>query len=262
MIKNIFISLSIEILKIRRSKIFWITTAAGCLISLMLGLMMILVKNPDVLAPGILKTKVSIAAVKADWPSYIGFIKMASGAIGIILFGFAASWIFGREFNDRTVKDLLALPVSRSAIVLSKLISVSIWSLILSIIIFSLSFALGVLINLPLWSPDLVPDFFRIFFITTLLSILLCPPVAFIASIGRSFLPAIGFLVLCMGLANFFGNIGLGAYFPWTIPMIYTGAVGSSGIQLPLISYIIIIITCLAGTAGTVLYWEYADHSR
>ena len=262
MIRNIFISLSIEILKIRRSKIFWITVGAGCLISVMLGLMMVLVKNPDLLAPGLLKTKVEIAAVKADWPSYIGFVEMASGAIGIILFGFAASWIFGREFNDRTVKDLLALPVSRSAIVLSKLIAVSIWCLVLSIIIFSFSIVLGVLINLPHWSADLIPDFFRIFFTTTLLSILLCPPVAFIASIGRGFLPSIGFLVLCMGLANFFGNIGLGAYFPWTIPMLYTGAVGSSVMQLPLVSYIIIVITAIAGTVGTILYWKYADHSR
>ncbi len=262
MIRKILISLSIEILKIRSSKIFWITIGAGCLISMMLGLMMLLIQNPVILAPGILKTKVEIAAVKADWPSYIGFVEMASGAIGIILFGFAASWIFGREFNERTVKDLLALPVSRSAIVLSKLIAVSLWCLVLGIIIFSLSFALGILINLPLWSYDLLPDFFRVFFITALLSILLCPPTAFIASIGRSFLPAIGFLVLCMGLANFFGNIGLGAYFPWTIPMLYAGAVGSPGTQMPLHSYIIIVITSIAGTVGTILYWKYADHNR
>jgi ABC-2 type transport system permease protein len=262
MIKNIYISLSIEILKIRRSNIFWITIAFSCLISLILGLMMVLMKNPDVMAPGILKTKVAIAAIKADWPSYIGFIETASGAIGIILYGFAVSWLFGREYTDRTVKDIIALPVSRSAIVFSKLIAAGLWCLVLSIVIFTLGLVLGALIKLPLWSPDLIPDFSRIFFITTLLSILLCPPVAFIASIGRSFLPAIGFVVLCMGLANFFGNIGLGAYFPWTIPMLYTGAVGSSGNQLPLISYIIIVFTGLAGTAGTVLYWEYADQSR
>jgi len=261
MIIKILLSLRIEILKIYKSRIFWITIASSCLVAFILGLMMLLVKNPDLLAPGLLKTKVSIAAIKADWPSYIGFINMASGAIGIILFGFAASWIFGREFNDKTLKDLLALPVSRTVIVLSKIIAVSLWCIILSTIIFTLSLLLGWLVQLPLWSLDLIPDFIITFFISAFLSILLCPPVAFIASLGRSYLPAIGFLVLCMGLANLFGNIGLGAYFPWTIPMIYTGAVGADASRLPLASYIIISLTSFAGILGTVFYWEYADHS-
>jgi ABC-2 type transport system permease protein len=262
MIKDIFNSLSIEILKVRKSTIFRVTVLAGCFISLVLGLMMVLVKNPDILPPGILKTKISIAAITADWPAYIGFMEMATGAIGIILFGFIVSWIFGREYNDRTVKDILALPVSRTAIVFSKLLAVCVWCILLSVIMYALGLGIGALINLPLWTPNLLPDFSRVFFMTTLLSLLLCPPTAFIASAGRSYLPAIGFLVLCMGLANLFGNIGLGAYFPWTIPMLYTGAVGTSGNQLPVASYIIIALTGLAGTAGTVWYWKYADQSK
>jgi ABC-type transport system involved in multi-copper enzyme maturation permease subunit len=262
MLKNIFASLSTEILKVRRSGIFWITIAASCFISLMLGLMMILIKNPDVLPPGILKTKVAIAAISADWPAYINFIEMASGAVGIILFGFVASWIFGREYNDRTVKDILALPVSRSVIVFSKLIVICLWCALLSFIMFSLGLVLGAFIKLPLWSSGLIPNFSKVFVITTLLSILLCSPVAFVASAGRGYLPAIGFLILCMGLANFFGNIGLGIYFPWTIPMLYTGAIGISGNQLPVVSYIILALTSLAGIAGTVYYWVYADQSR
>ena len=262
MIRNLFASLTIEMLKVYRSMIFWITIGASCLISFMLGLMMMLVMNPGSLPPGILKTKISIAAISASWPVYIGFIEMATGALGLILFGFVVSWIFGREYKDRTVKDILALPVSRTTIVFSKLITVCFWCILLSFIIFILGLILGALIKLPLWSPALMPDFSRVFFITTLLSLMLCPMTAFVASAGRSYLPAIGFIILIMGLANFFLNIGLGAYFPWAIPMLYTGAVGDSGNQLPLVSYIIMTLTFLAGSTGTVLYWKYADQNR
>lgn len=262
MIRDIFISLDIELLKMRKSMIFWVTIAAACFITLILGLMMVLVMNPGVLPPGILKTKIAMAAISADWPSFIGFVEMASGAIGIIIFGFAVSWIFGREYTDHTIKDLLALPTSRTSIVISKLITVALWCTLIGAIIFTLSIFLGLLIKLPLWSAGLIPPFCKIFIVTTLLSILLCPPVAFVASAGKGVLPAIGFVVLCMGLANFFGNIGLGAYFPWTIPMLYTGAVGANGNHLPLASYIIIISTGLIGTIGTALQWKYADQNK
>jgi ABC-type transport system involved in multi-copper enzyme maturation permease subunit len=42
----------------------------------------------------------------------------------VIGFAFVTSWVFGREYSDRTVKDLLALPAPRSSIVLSKFIVV------------------------------------------------------------------------------------------------------------------------------------------
>ena len=37
---------------------------------------------------------------------------MAAG--GLFLFGFLFIWVFGREYSDRTAKDLLALPTARS----------------------------------------------------------------------------------------------------------------------------------------------------
>ncbi|RPJ05275.1 MAG: bacitracin ABC transporter permease [Spirochaetaceae bacterium] len=224
--------------------------------------MMMLIKNPEILPPGILKTKVDLAAISADWPSFLGFIEMATSAAGIILFGFAASWIFGREYSDRTVKDLLALSVSRTAIVFSKIIALWLWCLLSAVVIFVISLGTGALINLPLWSPDLMPEFFRVFFVSALLSLLLCPVVAFVASMGRGFLPAIGFLIFCMGLANLFANIGVGEYFPWAIPMLYSNAVEDAGNGLPLASYIIIVLTCLAGIIGTVYRWKYADQNR
>jgi ABC-2 type transport system permease protein len=262
MLKDIIVSLSIEILKIRRSTIFWISLAASLFMAAILGLMMVLIMNPGVLPPGILKTKVDLAAISADWPSFIAFVEMATGAIGIILFGFAASWVFGREYSDRTVKDLLALTVSRTTIVFAKMLATWLWCFLASLIIFAASAGVGALIGLPLWSTGLLPDFIRVFFVSTLLSLLLCPAIAFVASMGRGFLPAIGFLILCMGLANLFANIGIGAWFPWAIPMLYTNAVEGTEGALPVGSYFVVAGTCLAGIAGTVYAWKYRDQNK
>jgi ABC-2 type transport system permease protein len=262
MMKDMHASLVVEAVKAWRSMIFRVTIAATCFISSMLCLMMYLVRNPELLPPGILKTKVAIAAIGSDWPAYLGFSEMAGGAIGIILYGFVFSWIFGREYGDRTMKDTLSLPVSRASIVISKLIAAAVWSGLLGCLMFVLGLASGALLGLPGWSDGLLREFARIFFGSTLLSIMLGSPAAFVASAARGVLPAIAFMIACLGLANFFGNIGLGPYFPWTIPMLYTGAVGSSGSQLPPVSYLIVWVTCLAGIAGTIVFWMYADQDR
>ena len=46
--------------------------------------------------------------------------------------------------------------------------------------------------------------------VTSLLTMLLCTPVAFFASYGRGYLPPVGFAIV---------TLGLGPYFPWGIPL-------------------------------------------
>src|SRR5699024_1298166 len=45
---------------------------------------------------------------------YINLHAQMIAVGGIFVFGFVTSWIFGREYADKTVTDLLALPYSRA----------------------------------------------------------------------------------------------------------------------------------------------------
>ncbi|WP_039838516.1 ABC transporter permease, partial [Paenibacillus sonchi] len=56
-------------------------------------------------------------------------------------------WVFGREFSDRTIKDLLAKPISRAKIVLSKFLVILAWCLLLSIYMFAVGLAVGALLG-------------------------------------------------------------------------------------------------------------------
>jgi ABC-2 type transport system permease protein len=224
--------------------------------------MMVLIRNYEKLPAGILKTKVSLTGLTADWTNYIGFTEMASGAAGLILFGFIFSWIFGREYGDRTMKDLLALPVSRSSIALSKFAAASVWCLLLSVLIFTTSLILGLILRLPGWDPRILPRFAWIFFGSSVLGILCSTPAGFVASAGKGVLAGVGCVLFAMGLANLFANIGLGAWFPWSIPMLFTGAVSGEGASLHTASYVIVAITALAGIVGTLICWNFLDQTR
>ncbi|MBC8390663.1 MAG: ABC transporter permease [Actinobacteria bacterium] len=46
---------------------------------------------------------------------------------GVIGFGFVTSWVFGREYSYRIIKNMLTLSISRYIIVLSKFIAAAIW---------------------------------------------------------------------------------------------------------------------------------------
>jgi ABC-2 type transport system permease protein len=250
-----------ESLKIRRSKMFWITMLAFLFIPMMMGLLIFVVKNPEFSSKlGMIGTKTTMLRFgKADWPTYFDLLTQSIAAIGILGFGFVASWVFGREYSDRTVKDLLALPVSRSFIVLAKFMVVIIWCVLLSFVLLVCGLIIGGIINISGWSNAIIFDCACRFMVTALLTISLCIPVAFFASFGRGYLPPMGFVMLTLIVAQFIGLVGLGPYFPWAIPGLYSTAAGTEGLRIGVISYIILYFITVVGLIGTLAWWRYAD---
>jgi hypothetical protein len=61
---------------------------------------------------------------------------------------------------------------------------------------------------------------------TGCLVIAVITPIAFFASIGRSYLPAIGAIFILVALANIIAVEGWGMYFPWSVPSLYQGRLG------------------------------------
>jgi len=193
----------------------------------------------------------------ADWPTYLRFLTMAVGAGGIILFGLIASWVFGREYSDRTVKDLLALPTSRSAIVLSKCIVIAVWSAAVTLVACLITLCVGAALGLPPVSPQVFWQSGVTLSVAAFLTIALATPIAFSASAWHGYLPPIGVMILAMGLAQLTNAAGWGEYFPWAVPALYV-----QGETLGMVSYVIVILTSVAGMVGTLVWWELADQTH
>lgn len=208
---------------------------------------------------GIISTKAQVLGTDADWPSYLNLLTQAVSVGGLVVFVFVVSWIFGREYSDRTIKDLLALPISRNIIVISKFIVFFLWCTILSISVFLVGLIVGKFINLPGWSIEVLFSNGMVFIICSLLTVLLSTPVAFFASFGRGYLSLLGFMIFTLVLSQIVVAIGFGEFFPWSIPALVSGLGGAESATLTNISLSIVVITFLIGLISTMLWWRYAD---
>jgi len=260
--KHLGITIWAESLKVRKSRVFWISFMFFVFIAFMMGLMMFIQEHPELIEKlGLIGTKASMLNLGgSNWQSYFSLLIEILAGVGLIGFGFVTTWVFGREYTDHTLKDILALPVSRSSIVISKIIVVIAWSILLSAVFLVFSVLFGRMAGLSQWSTGYFAAFLYKYTMVTLLSILLCTPVAFFTCYSRGLLLPVGIIILTMIMANFSGLVGLGPYFPWSIPGLFGVYSTASGEHLNLVSYVILVMTSLAGFGGTLAWWQYADH--
>jgi len=261
---NLFLSsLWAETLKIRRSKVPLFTAIGFSMAPLMGGLFMIILKDPEAArSMGLISTKAQLTVGVADWPTFFSILAQAVAVGGAILFAIITAWVFGREFSDRTAKELLALPTSREAIVTAKFVVITVWTLALCLFIFGLGLVIGNLVVIPGWSEELLRTAFMDILGSAALTIALLPFVALLASVGRGYLPPFGWTILTVVLAQIAAITGWGDWFPWSVPALFSGAAGPRAELLGMHSYIIVFITSLIGLAGTFYWWRNADQTR
>jgi len=261
---NLFLSsLWAETLKIRRSKVPLFTAIGFSMAPLMGGLFMIILKDPEAArSMGLISTKAQLTVGVADWPTFFSILAQAVAVGGAILFAIITAWVFGREFSDRTAKELLALPTSREAIVTAKFVVITVWTLALCLFIFGLGLVIGNLVVIPGWSEELLRTAFMDILGSAALTIALLPFVALLASVGRGYLPPFGWTILTVVLAQIAAITGWGDWFPWSVPALFSGAAGPRAELLGMHSYIIVFITSLIGLAATFYWWRNADQTR
>ena len=249
----------IEWRKAIRSRMPLWTTLGSLFMPLGIAFLIFVAKNPEISQKlGLISAKANLVAFSAtDWPTYLRLYGQMIAASGFFLFVLAVSWVFGREFADGTLKDMLAVPVRRSSILLAKFILVAIWSAALAVVTMIIGLVMGAAIKLSGGSISVILHGCALLAMTSIMVIAVVLPFAFFASLGRGYLLPIGVAVLALIMANLVVIAGWGEYFPWSVPGLY-----SQGTQLTPISYWIVILTGLAGMFGTYLWWMFADQSR
>lgn len=252
-----------ETLKMRRSQVPLFTAIGFSFAPLVGGLFMIILKDPEAArSMGLISTKAQLTVGVADWPTFFGILTQAAAVGGGILFAVITSWIFGREFSDRTAKELLALPTSREAIVAAKFVVTATWTLLLTLWIFIFGLAIGKLVVIPGWSMQLVRTAVIDILGTAVLVIAMLPFVALLASIGRGYMPPFGWTILTIALAQIAAVTGWGDWFPWSVAALFSGAAGPRVELLGIHSYVIVTIASLFGLAATFYWWRRADQTR
>lgn len=255
--KNLGSAISIEVLKVRRSKILVFSTLGFMLLPVVCGFFMLVLKDPELARRlGLISTKAHMMAGDADWPTFFRLLAQATGGGGVVLFSLIGTWVFGREYSDHTVKDLLALPTPRSAIIVAKFVLIAIWSCALTALIGVVALCIGAGVGLGELSGDVLVQGAGRVIMTAALVIALVAPIAFFASAGRGYLMPLGMVFLALLMSQVLTGAGWGEYFPWAVPNIYAqeGNVATTSI-------IIVLLTSAAGVTGTLLWWKLADQT-
>jgi ABC-2 type transport system permease protein len=256
-------AITTEVLKLRRSRLWWITLLASTLATLVGGMFMFISQNPDRARDlGLLGAKAQLATVATDWTGHFGLLGQIIAVGGVAIFGLLTVWVFGREFADHTIKDLLALPTSRTAIVSAKFTVIAGWCLLLTLYTFALGLLVGALLRLPGWSVGMAGTELLRLIATAAMTIGLTAVLALAASVGRGYLPAVGALILMVFCAQIFAALGYGLYFPWSVPALYSGLAGPDTPPVGPFSIASVVAVALIAVAATIAWWRHADQTH
>lgn len=252
-----------EALKVYRSKVLLFTFIAFALIPVAGGLFLIILKDPEAAkSAGLINAKAQITMGTADWPTYLNLLSTALAAGGLILFSIIPIWVFGRESSEHTIKELLSLPTSRDTIVTAKFIITFFWMFFLALFLFGVGILIGTAVVIPGWSAELLKTSFGDALAGTLLALALMPLVAFFASLGRGYLLPFGWTFLTLFLAEIVGRLGWGDWFPWSVPVLFSGAAGPRTEAFGMHSYVMVVLAGLMGFVATFYWWRSADQTK
>lgn len=178
--------------------------------------------------------------------------------IGTPLFGVLSSWLFNREFEERTIRNILSIPVSRSALFVAKCSVLLFWMLLLFAWAFGLSLALCFLGGFEGLSSALVCRYFFRFFAFGTLLFFLMGPMIFSTFMFRAYVPVIVFAVSVTLVSVVVGNTQYGALYPWTaiIPIVVKSSASEYAGYVPWLS---VAATSAGGYAAAFLKFDRMD---
>jgi ABC-2 type transport system permease protein len=254
--------LATEFLKLRRCVVTWATLAALSMGPLGIALFMWILREPGRASQlGLLGTKANMSGLEATWPAFAAMLTLIIGIGGMLLLSFVVAYVFGREYDDGTAKNLLALPVARHWFVVAKLIVAGVWWAVLVLAVLAEALVIGLSLGLPGYSAELLMSAVTNALLAAAISFLVVPLVAWVTVWARNAVAPIGFAIVMLALGNLFGKTGWADWFPWSIVPLLVGMVGTPQ-TLPAASYVVLAFTFVVGVAATIAQLRFADNAQ
>ncbi len=244
-------ALDLEILKLRRSPVTWVTSLL--ILVLCPGLCIGFVSVVEGSGNGPLAAKIQALVSGSGWDAYVGLLDQFVASAFFVGVGVVIIWCFGREFSDRTVGSLFGLPVSRSTIATAKFIALSIWSVGLSVALVAVATLLGPLGGLG-WPDSAAWAGLAKLLGVAVLTAAAALTVAFPASLGRGYLPGIGVLVLVLMTAQLAVLFESGAWYPFAASGLWAVS-GQQDVAVGPAQLALVPLTALLVGWATVRWW-------
>lgn len=244
---------SVEWMKFRRAPVVLVTSTL-----LLFGLLAICVALLYGVQQGDtqLIAKAGPLASQGGWTGLFAVASQVVPTAGMLAFGVVIGWMFGREFTDGTIVGLFARPVSRSAIALAKLALLLAWIAVVTVCLVGLVVIVGIILALGPVDSGVLALAAKLG-VVGLLTGLLALVAALAATWGRGYLPAVGTTIGVVVLAVVATLVGIGGWFPFAAPGIWTVS-PDSGPPSPILTIqLLIVLPVAAGMAAlTIRAWR------
>lgn len=215
-------ALAVEARKIRSSRAMTWTTA---LFVSGVGALAIGVSAAAASGDAQVRAKLGPLAGDGGWAGLVGIALQIVAAGGLLAFGVALSWMFGREFADGTVSALFALPVSRPTIAVTKLVVYAAWAAAVAVLVTAVVAVIGFARGYGLTDAAAVGQLARIP-VLVVLTALIAVPAAWAATIGRGLLPGIAATIGILVVAQILAIADVGVWAPIVTPALWAIAPG------------------------------------
>ncbi|MBO5965675.1 MAG: ABC transporter permease, partial [Methanobrevibacter sp.] len=218
--------IKMEFLKLKRSKIFLLSILMAAL-------------------PSVLMFIATFAFDETQsFDALFSTVNMYMSALfAILLFSIIISYLFGREYNEHTLKTMLTVPISRGKFLISKYVMFLIWILILTVVTSISTLAFGFVAGLSGFTLQLFINSFAELLFANILLFLTFSPFVFISLFLTTMVPAMvggASLTLVSLLVN---GQSWAPYVPWACPyLLSSGEIADYGVSL-IIPYGVILVT-------------------
>lgn len=236
--------IGMEFLKLKRSNIFLLS---------MIG---------AVLPPLLMFIAVSAFGEGNTFQMLFDNVNMYMSALfAVLLFAIIISYLFGREYNEHTIKSMLTLPISRGKFIIAKYVMFLVWIVLLTVVTTLSAVAFGFVAGLEGFTVKLLIDSFAQLLLANVLLFLTFSPFVFVSLLITNMVPAmVGGAALSLVNLMIYGQ-SWAPYVPWVCPyLIASGEIAEYGVNIG-IPYGIILATFVIGMAISYIYFTRTDVS-
>lgn len=182
-----------------------------------------------------------------------------SAMFAVLIFAIIISYLFGREYNEHTLKTMLTIPISRGKFLLSKYVMFLVWIVILTVVTSVSALIFGFTAGLEGFTLNLFITSFAQLLYANVLLFLTFSPFVFLSLFITNMVPAmVGGAALSLVNLMVYGQ-NWAPFVPWVCPyLIASGEIAEYATSIS-VSYGVVLATFIIGLAVSYIYFTKKD---
>jgi bacitracin transport system permease protein len=235
-----------ELLKLKRSNMFLVSIIGAAVAPFMCFIADVAKRNerPD--------SPVNFGKFFSDTNFYVLML------IGVMLYGVITAYLFNREYVENTLKNILTIPVSKTSLIVSKVILLFIWIMLLTIAAWALTLVFGLIGSFEDLTIIILIKALKEYLIGGTLLFLLAMPTIFVTLLFKDYVPTIIFTIAITMVNVLISNSKYSGLYPWSATL----AIATKTFRpeyAPIYSYISIFAVSIIGFIATIVCFNKED---